>query len=205
MSGEAIEPISDDELQRLQELDTRMTAAPWEFESIPGKEAERLVHVADDDPNLEPETIDVLFGQESEVEENWSGIRKLRNSLPGLLTRLDAAESRAAEATAERDELQATFALQHQADMRAIKSWQEAHPDQKNIWPDRCNMVSWLMGRMDELRKVIDSSDEVWRVLDENGTEIDIRHVVAATDPDKPARAELCKLISVDKLEQVSC
>jgi len=100
-----VEPIGDDELQRLRELDKRMTSAPWEFESIPGKETERLVHVVDDGPDFEPDTIDVLFGSESEVEENWSGVCKLRNALPCLLARLDAAESRAVELQREVERL----------------------------------------------------------------------------------------------------
>lgn len=62
---------------------------------------------------------------------------------------LSAIRQQLAEATAERDELQATFGLQWKADMRAIKLWQEAHPERKNIWPDRCNMVTWLMEQMD--------------------------------------------------------
>jgi hypothetical protein len=42
-------------------------------------------------------------------------------------------------------ELQATFDLRWKADMRAIKRWQEAHPDRKNVWPDHADMVVWLL------------------------------------------------------------
>lgn len=46
---------------------------------------------------------------------------------------------------AERDELQKLFAMQWDADQRAIKRWQEAHPGNELVWPDRADMVVWLM------------------------------------------------------------
>lgn len=33
----------------------------------------------------------------------------------------------------------------HASDMRAIKLWQDAHPGNDNVWPDRTNLVVWLM------------------------------------------------------------
>jgi len=48
----------------------------------------------------------------------------------------------------EKAELQATFDLQWKADQRAIKQWREAHPGNDLVWPDRCNMVVWLMDRV---------------------------------------------------------
>jgi hypothetical protein len=50
----------------------------------------------------------------------------------------------------ERDELQMLFDMQWQADQRAIKRWQEAHPGNDNVWPDRADMVVWLMEKYDE-------------------------------------------------------
>ena len=46
---------------------------------------------------------------------------------------------------AEADSLHRTFDLQWEADQRAIKRWQAAHPDRPNVWPDRADMVVWLM------------------------------------------------------------
>jgi hypothetical protein len=49
-------------------------------------------------------------------------------------------------ARAERaDELQRTFDIRWAADQRAIKRWQEAHPDSERVWPDHADMVVWLM------------------------------------------------------------
>jgi hypothetical protein len=49
------------------------------------------------------------------------------------------------EARAEAEDLQALFDLQWEADQRAIKRWQDAHPSNDNVWPDRTDMVVWLM------------------------------------------------------------
>lgn len=54
----------------------------------------------------------------------------------------------------ELDELQRTFDLQWKADQRAIKCWQEAHPGNDLVWPDRADMVVWLMEKWDESRSV---------------------------------------------------
>lgn len=43
------------------------------------------------------------------------------------------------------DNYQKTFDLQWAADQRAIKRWQAAHPEKSNVWPDRADMVVWLM------------------------------------------------------------
>ena len=47
--------------------------------------------------------------------------------------------------------LEVTLDLIHDADMRAIKMWQEAHPDKENMWPDQAMMVCWLMERVKDL------------------------------------------------------
>ena len=44
-----------------------------------------------------------------------------------------------------RDELQAVFDRCWEADQRAIKEWQEAHPGTDLVWPDRTKMVVWLL------------------------------------------------------------
>lgn len=53
------------------------------------------------------------------------------------------------EANDERDELQELFDLEWKADQRAIKRWQAAHPGNDLVWPDRANMVVWLMEQYD--------------------------------------------------------
>lgn len=52
----------------------------------------------------------------------------------------------------ERDELQQTFDLRWNADMRAIRRWQAAHPGNDLVWPDHADMVVWLMEELDKQR-----------------------------------------------------
>jgi hypothetical protein len=42
-------------------------------------------------------------------------------------------------------ELEGLFDRAWEADMRAIKRWQEAHPGNNNVWPGRTDLVVWLM------------------------------------------------------------
>lgn len=51
--------------------------------------------------------------------------------------------------TAHRDALQKTFDLRWNADRRAIKRWQEAHPGNELTWPDHADLVVWLMEQVD--------------------------------------------------------
>jgi hypothetical protein len=53
--------------------------------------------------------------------------------------------------TQERDELKSTFDLRWDADMRAIKLWQAAHPDREDTWPDHADMVVWLLEQLNDL------------------------------------------------------
>jgi hypothetical protein len=53
------------------------------------------------------------------------------------------------EARVHAAELQAVFDLQWRADQRAIKRWRAAHPDKENVWPDRADMVVWLMDQLE--------------------------------------------------------
>jgi hypothetical protein len=51
---------------------------------------------------------------------------------------------------AEEAELQAVFDLQWKADRRATKLWQEAHPGSDLVWPDRADLVVWLMEQVEQ-------------------------------------------------------
>jgi hypothetical protein len=64
------------------------------------------------------------------------------------------------EVVDERDELQELFDLQWAADQRAIKRWQAAHPGRGRIWPDRADMVVWLMDQHDKATAPIPQSHE---------------------------------------------
>jgi hypothetical protein len=59
--------------------------------------------------------------------------------------KIEKLESDLAAAKEEAESLQATFDLQWEADQRAIKRWQAAHPGNDLVRPDRANMVVWLM------------------------------------------------------------
>ena len=61
--------------------------------------------------------------------------------------------ARVNEAIEERDEMQELFDLQWEADRRAVKRWQEANPGNDLVWPDRADMVVWLMEQHDKALK----------------------------------------------------
>lgn len=53
------------------------------------------------------------------------------------------------------EELQATFDVMWAADQRAIKLWQAAHPGNDLVWPDRTDMVVWLLDELaDKERRI---------------------------------------------------
>lgn len=65
-------------------------------------------------------------------------VDKIRAAFATLQAERDAA-------VAERDELQQTFDLRWDANMRAIRRWQEAHPGNDLVWPDHADLVVWLL------------------------------------------------------------
>jgi hypothetical protein len=46
-------------------------------------------------------------------------------------------------------EYETSFRLRWDADMRAIKRWQEAHPGNELTWPDHADLVVWLLERVE--------------------------------------------------------
>lgn len=51
------------------------------------------------------------------------------------------------------DELEHSFVsfdIRWNADMRAIKRWQDAHPGKDNVWPDHADLCVWLLGQLPE-------------------------------------------------------
>jgi hypothetical protein len=52
------------------------------------------------------------------------------------------------EARVHAAELTAYFNLRWEADMRAIKRWQAAHPGNELTWPDHADMVVWLLEQL---------------------------------------------------------
>ena len=55
-------------------------------------------------------------------------------------------------ALAEVADLRASLSLRYEADMRAIRRWQAAHPGNDLVWPDHADLVVWLLGAADKAR-----------------------------------------------------
>lgn len=76
------------------------------------------------------------------------------------------------ETQKELDDLQRTFDLMWAADQRAIKLWQANHPGQETIWPDRTQMVTWLLERLEAVERDRDHWREARRSAMEAGEEL---------------------------------
>lgn len=48
----------------------------------------------------------------------------------------------------ELDDMQRTFDLRWEADMRAIKRWREVHPGNELVMPDHADLVVWLLEQL---------------------------------------------------------
>ena len=59
------------------------------------------------------------------------------------------------------EELEQLFDLRWAADMRAIKAWQIAHPDQPRTWPDHADLGTWCLSRIEKLESVT-KDDAKW-------------------------------------------
>ena len=59
------------------------------------------------------------------------------------------------EAADRIEELEQLFDLRWAADMRAIKAWQIAHPDQPRTWPDHADLGVWCLSRIEKLEATL--------------------------------------------------
>lgn len=59
------------------------------------------------------------------------------------------------DAVDEGDALQRTFELRWEADRRAIKRWQAAHPGKELTWPDHADLMVWLLDECERMREVV--------------------------------------------------
>lgn len=79
-------------------------------------------------------------------------------------------------------DLQRTFDLRWDADQRAIKRWQAAHPTlQEVVWPDRADMVVWLLEEYDKLDVELSSESidaDYWLAA-----KLDVEHRALAAVP----------------------
>lgn len=77
-----------------------------------------------------------------------------------LLKANNAMLERARKAEREVDEMKRTFGMRWKADMRAIKRWQSASPNNYLEWPDHADLVVWLLEQLDAAEKR--ASDASW-------------------------------------------
>jgi len=83
----------------------------------------------------------------------WGGTPELIHEfIKGQQDRIHHAQNVEKELAAEIDELRRTneglnltFDLRWKADQRAIKRWQDAHPNNQLTWPDHADLVVWLL------------------------------------------------------------
>lgn len=80
------------------------------------------------------------------AEEHGDSLALVRpQDLRRLMIEFDELEEQAEEAC----ELQDVFDLRCTTDKRAIELWQAAHPGNENVWPDRTDLVLWLLEQIE--------------------------------------------------------
>jgi hypothetical protein len=93
------------------------------------------------------------------------------NPLPSevIEARTFVREMRAAAIARDREEDDRGLALRWDADMRAIKRWQAAHPERGEVWPDHADMVVWLLDKWLAMRVAIEEHVEVGCITGHTG------------------------------------
>lgn len=77
---------------------------------------------------------------------------------------------------AEVDDVRRIFDLQWEADQRAVQRWQQAHPGNDLVWPDRADLVVWLLEQDAVLRSVNRALvDQIETMVDNAGTVATLR------------------------------
>ena len=102
-----------------------------------------------------------------------------------ILNRTDASDAA---------ELQATFDLRWQADQRAIKKWQAAHPGNDLVWPDHADMVVWLLEQLDAPKE---------NAFDYNDTMLEAA-IDQAVAKEREQCAKIVETYALDKLNHIS-
>lgn len=79
-------------------------------------------------------------------------VATIENGAPGDFCETEEANAKliasAPEMQAEIKDMQRMFDLRWEADMRAIKRWQAAHPGNDLVWPDYADLVVWLLEQL---------------------------------------------------------
>lgn len=61
------------------------------------------------------------------------------------------------EAADEIEKYDRSFDIRWEADMRAIKLWQEANPGNDLMWPDHADLCVWLMEELERYKKFVET------------------------------------------------
>jgi hypothetical protein len=79
-------------------------------------------------------------------------IATIENGAPGDFCETEEANAiliaSAPKMKADLEDMQRTFDLMWEADQRAIKRWQAAHPGNDLVWPDRSKLTEWLLEQL---------------------------------------------------------
>lgn len=109
---------------------------------------EQIIQPSHDDEGLKPGDIEWLAKLEHAFGGRWT---HRKDRIRRLVSALDQAANTISRLKGERDELQRTFDLRWQADQRAIALWQALNPGTDLTWPDRTDMVVWLLETLDQI------------------------------------------------------
>jgi hypothetical protein len=103
----------------------------------------------------EPDEIIRLRADNEHLRANLeAAVASHQEAVRELTLQLLQAQGQAADALAERDELQAVFDKTREANMRAIKRWQEVTGRDKS-WPDHDYLILWLLEQWDDTRAAL--------------------------------------------------
>lgn len=145
--GIMAEPMTDERFAEIERLAHAATPGPLLVEegSCLGEESDRWSVMADrGDKHFFVATIENgAPGDTLETEKANAGLFAASHEMVAEIKRLR-------EELAERE---ASFDLRWNADMRAIRMWQEAHPGNDNVWPSHDDLCVWLMEQLDQLKK----------------------------------------------------
>lgn len=83
-------------------------------------------------------------------------VKRLRRD---LASGLSASIGDTKDAADRIEELERAVDLRRDCDQRAIKKWQEAHPDNDGTWPDHADMCVWLIRRVENLDRHVELRD----------------------------------------------
>ena len=108
--------------------------------------SDELVPQNDNEDTAFGEAMERLERATAHAEEHGDSLALVRpQDLRRLLDEFDKLGDEADEAFELRD----VFELRCKTDKRAIELWQAAHPGNENVWPDRTDLVLWLLDQLD--------------------------------------------------------